>query len=282
MKIAVISINIGDYVVFWEKFYESAEKNFIPEWQKDYFVFTDKEDVLDLKKDNIILIHQEDMGWPYNTMKRFALFRKIIDQLSEYDYVFFANANTEFVQKISTGFIDPQKNIITVEHPGYHYSSIDKKPFENRKESRAFVDNTKRKVYVQGAFYGGRASSFIKMIIELDNGTEEDLNNGIIAIWHDESFLNAYIAKNEDIQILGWQYLYYEEYILPYTPTIMLRNKRDYITNKNGRFRGQNFTLTKIKIMLRNLKWWFLIYIGIYKTQSIYDKNGEYIRNIGD
>lgn len=276
MNIAVLSINIGDYIVFWDDFYNSAEENFFPDSKKTYYVFTDKDNYRGLYKSNVKVIHQENLGWPFNTMKRFHMFLSILEELKGFDYIFFANANAKFVKKIDSGIISKDKQIITVEHPGYHLKTISQKPFERRRGSLAYVPLDQGKYYVQGAFYGGQTNAFLRMIEELDNLTEQDLNKNIVAIWHDESFLNMYVSKYPElVQILGWQYMYYEEYVLPYDPVILLRNKRKYLTNKNGRFRGENFTVKKITLFLRNLKWNILIHTRKMKKENNI-KNGEY------
>lgn len=278
MRVAVISINIGDYSIFWEGFYDSAERNFIPEVKKDYYVFSDKGGFIGTQEGNVEVIHQADMGWPSNTMRRFELFCGIKGKMKGYDYIFFANANTEFVYPLRMDFIDCQKRLIAVEHPGYHFAGRDGKPFENRIGSRAYVGVEDRRVYVQGAFYGGKADAFIEMANELAAAVNEDIGNGIVAVWHDESFLNAYVAGRGDVQILPWQYLYYEEYALPYDPVILLRNKRRYITNKNGRYAGQNYFVEDFMVALRNIKWRALMGLGIYKHVSIFDEDGRYVR----
>lgn len=278
-KIAMVCINIGDYSVFWEDFYKSAEENFMPDTYKKYFVFTDKEDeLLYGESENVFFLHQENLGWPFNTMKRFHMFKKIIDNLKEFDYVFFTNANGLFVQKVGLSILKEEKDYIVVEHPGYHFTENNSKPFERRKESNAYVPYDKGIYYVQGAFYGAKANAFIELVNQLDDLTEKDLKNNIVALWHDESFLNMFVYKNiEKVQVLGWQYIYYEERIFPFRPVIMLRDKRKYIDNKNGRFKNQNYIKEYILLYLRNIKWWIYIKLGKIKWQKNIENNNEYI-----
>ena len=281
MKIAVLSINIGDYVVFWKEFYESAKKNFMTDAELSFYVFTDNiSKIEDESGNDVYCIYQEDMGWPFNTMKRFHLFAKITNQLLEYDYVFFANANAKFVSKIDTKLIDTSKLYIMAEHPGFHGKRNEDKPFERNTKSNAYVSLDNGKFYVQGAFYGGKSKEFVDMIRFLDDETEKDLSKNIIAIWHDESFLNMFVSKNLDkCQILGWQYLYYEERVFPYRPVILLRDKRKYITNKNGRFKNQNYKVEYFKLFLRNIKWKFLILLHIKKLEENIVQDNQYRNN---
>lgn len=277
MKVGIISINIGSYIYFWQEFYDSAEINFLPDTEKEYFIFTDAEDIYQGDNSRVHKYHQSDMGWPFNTMKRFHLFHQIRKDLWGLDYLFFANANSRFAFPLTEAFLLPEKNLIVVEHPGRHGDRVDTIPWERREESRAYVPYEKGRIYVQGAFYGGKTEAFLSMAEELDRLTEADLEENIIAVWHDESFLNKYIIDRLDVQILGWQYLSYEENINPYLPVIMLRDKRKYITNKNGRFKNQNYLLIRILQFMRNVKWFLLIKLGIYQWYEIKDKDGNYV-----
>lgn len=42
-EIAILYIGVGRYIEFFEEFYNSCEKNFFPNINKKYFVFTDSE-----------------------------------------------------------------------------------------------------------------------------------------------------------------------------------------------------------------------------------------------
>ena len=274
MKIAILNISIGDYACFWDEFYITAKRNFLIDCKKEFYVFTDSEDIVD--SEDIHKVFQKDMGWPLNTMKRFHLFRELKEELKDFNYIFFVNGNAKFEYPITSGIILKDKDIIAVEHPAFHYKKIQNAPFENRKESRAFVPDERKRVYVQGAFFGGRYNAFFKMIEELDDLTEKDLKENIIALWHDESFLNYYVAYHDNIQVLGWQYLKFEECIQPYKPVIVLRDKRKYLNNRNGRYFNENFKVKRFLMFLRNCKWRLLIVLGVYRHYSILDKASNY------
>src|SRR6478672_8403971 len=100
MKVGILYICTGKYDVFWNGFYESAEKFLMPDTEKHYFVFTDSEQIQ--SSERIHKIYQERLGWPKDTLMRFHLFLNIEDQLNEMDYLFFFNANYTFTKTIST------------------------------------------------------------------------------------------------------------------------------------------------------------------------------------
>ena len=273
MKIAILNISIGEYICFWKKFYLSAEKNFLIDCDKEYFVFTDSAFLYQETDKKVHKIYCEDMGWPYNTMKRFHLFLSIEKELMKFDYVIFVNANAVFRQCLTSKIVLTGKDIITVEHPGMHFKKKEELPFEVREESSAFVPMEQRDIYVQGALIGGYIPQFMEFIKKMDQWIGEDLKKGIVAVWHDESFLNKYVAENKNVQVLGWQYLKYEEYVMPYQPVIELRNKKKYLTKANGRFKGRNAWYSGIYLWIRNMKWRIGIKMGKYKRCNILDKD---------
>lgn len=275
MKIAILNISIGSYDVFWKDFLLSAEKNFLPGLDKHYFLFTDNNKIYNYNSKKVSLIYQDNLGWPLNTMKRFNMFKKCEDELKKFDYIFFINGNAEFKKPLTEDFINKEKNLITIIHPGLADLKISQLPFERRPESNAYIPIEKGKYYVQGAFIGGKSDGFIKMMNELDKLIEEDLNNHIIAIWHDESFLNKYICDRDDVQIMGRQYLYYEEYVFPWEPIILLRDKTKYIEKNNGRFVGRVSIRSKIALIIRNIFWKIQIKLRI-KKRLFNLENGKY------
>jgi hypothetical protein len=68
--------------------------------------------------------------------------------------------------------------------------------WEKDKLSTAFVQRRERKSYVHGAIWFGYRENFISMCQTLTTQTRRDLDNKVIARWHDESHLNCYITKH--------------------------------------------------------------------------------------
>lgn len=209
VSIAILYICTGKYSVFWPGFYESSEEYFLPKSRKRYFVFSDT--LSGPLPDNVTLIYQEKMGWPYDTLKRFHLFNSIEARLKDFNFIFFCNANLEFKKTISEDILTNEKgdaDLIVVKHPFFywvkHPSSY---PYERNKKSTAFMKKNWGFMYAFGAFNGGRSESYLKMVNELKRRIDVDLGNDIIALWHDESQLNRYIFETkENLKILECNY----------------------------------------------------------------------------
>ena len=84
--------------------------------------------------------------------------------------------------------------------------------FETNTKSLAHItksDDTS--VYYQGCLWGGKVSEVCAMIDTLMERINLDLENNVIAVWHDESHMNKYFIENKDlVHTLGPEYAYPE------------------------------------------------------------------------
>ena len=210
MEIAVFIICTGKYNIFFNSFYKSSEKYFLPEYKKNYYVFTDGEII---KKSNIIRIEQEKIGWPDDTMYRFKMFNSIKNDVIKNDYAFFFNVNMKFVDFVGEEALPGPDNsyLLGVNHPGFYTENIDSFPYERNDESVFYIPFGEGSIYYQGCLSGGRTKEYMEMSEKLDSMIDEDLNNDIIPEWWDESALNWYYDKlNSKPLILPPSYAYPE------------------------------------------------------------------------
>lgn len=246
LKIGMLYICTGAYDVFFPTFYSSREKLFMPDSEKYYFVFTDSEKDY-FSHDNITKIYQKNLGWPDNTLKRFHMFDSITDTLKNYDYLFFFNANIQFMMPIHEDIL-PSKGLIVVKHPGYYLADPKEFTYERNPKSLACINDGEGEIYVFGAANGGKSEDYIKMYQELKRRVDEDEKNGIIAIYHDESHLNRYIIGRDDVTVWGPDYAYPDLYDLPgYIQRIRLIWKQAVFKEDIWKMRGVKMPL-KVKI----------------------------------
>jgi hypothetical protein len=259
MKIAILYICTGKYNIFWKDFYTSCEKNFIPNSEKHYFVFTDSENIdFEKEKNNISKIYQKNLGWPDNTLKRYEMFLKIKGDLSKFQYTFFFNANILFIEEISDKDFLPidNKKLVGCIHPGFYQTKKEKWPFEKNNNSLAFLEEREKRYYYQGAINGGETEYFLNTIEVLKKNIDSDLNNNIIAIWHDESHWNSFLNKNLDIvKTIPQEYLYPEGKSLSVSPKILMLGKNRYFGGL-GKIRGTKERISKefIKKIIDKIK----------------------------
>jgi len=251
MKIAILYIAIGKYDIFWKDFYLSAEKYFLCKHDKDYFVFTDAEEIFAETNCSVTKIKQKNWGWPGNTLYRFKMFNLIKDKLENYDYIFFFNANILFIKNIGDEFL-PNNELLVVQHPGYYNVKSAKYPYEKNRKSNAYIGKNEGEVYVQGCLEGGSKKEFIKMISELAMKIDDDQRNGIIAKWHDESHLNKYICSHK-YKLLDPGYAYPDGMDIPFEKNILTRDKSKYadydtLRGVDRSLLGKTIKLVKMKV----------------------------------
>jgi len=255
MKIGILYICTGKYSIFWKDFYESTEAMFLPGDHKDYFVFTDTAEIAYEQKENVHKIFQEKVEWPYPTLLRFHMFLKVEKQLMQMDYIFFSNANMKIVSTITADDILPdpvkEEGLTVVLHSGYYKAKSNQFPYERKqKESLAYLEDGQH--YFQGSFNGGSRDAYLKLIRQLKENVQKDLDRNIIAVWHDESHLNKYMADKHP-KILSPAYSYSEGKRFEFAPKILMLDKNRIGSYK--KLRGQRESLwEKLKHRLKGLR----------------------------
>jgi len=226
MKIGILYICTGKYSIFWRKFYDSAEHFFLPDTEKHYFVFTDSIEILETK--NIHVRYESPKGFPLDSLMRFEMFLSVKDQLSEMDYVFFFNSNMQFMKSIGYEIIpsNVKSNLVALLQPGLYLSDRKQYPYERNKKSSAYIpfNNASIYHYYMGSLNGGKTDAFMELCEECGKNIREDLKNGYIAIFHDESHLNFYL-HGKDVLGLDPSFGYPEDSVLPFEPKILILDK---------------------------------------------------------
>lgn len=249
MKIGILYIGIGRYSCFWPGFYESCERNLVPEAEKHYYVFTDKEAELPAG-DRIEVFHQDDMGWPLNSLFRFKMFHRIAERLKDNDYLFFFNANAEVVQTVTANDFLPQDEDYsalcmsqTPDHLGH----------ETRPVSVCSVKPGETDYYFSGALNGGKCKPYLQLIEECTRLADTDLEHGIMPIWHDESVINRFLvgkSVKRMSRVMGKPANWKE----PKNPKIVLRRKEDVLGRGWLRnYKGREHTNTWFRKLLRKI-----------------------------
>jgi len=214
MKVAICFIGTGKYLNFLPRYYENVHEYFLPKTEKQFLVFTDGDG--DFPED-INTYDYEHIEWPYITLKRFEIIQKAKDVISETDWFVFIDADALVVDTVTEEeFFDDTKDFFGVHHP-CHFLKMPPHnqkfgAFEtNKKSTAAISEDDDLSVYFQGCLWGGKSSKIMDLICELDRRVQTDLDNDVIAQWHDESHLNKFLIENRDnTNVLGPQFAYPE------------------------------------------------------------------------
>jgi len=216
MKVAITFIGTNKYLDFLPQYYENIEKYFLPNSEKVILAFTDGE--LGDVPNNLKVYPQEHLEWPYITLKRFEIINKARDVIEECDWLVFIDADALVVDNISEyEFFDFTKPLFGVHHPchalGMHPHTEAPGAYEQNPKCEAYVDVSKSlpPVYWQGCLWGGKVPEVCAMIDELEARVNRDLENDIVAVWHDETQINRYfLERTEDVHTFGPEFAFPE------------------------------------------------------------------------
>lgn len=198
MKICFLIIATNDYTVFLNPLVESIERFFLPNEKKKYFIFTDKDVILQ----NSEIIKIKSKPWPGDTLYRYHHFCSIEDKIREFDYVYYLDADMLVVDEVGEEVLT---ELLGVQHPGFIWNTAGT-PEDKQTNSTAYLQRKDVKQYCCGGFNGGSTKEFLKLSKTIKKNIDKDDESGIIAVWHDESHLNKYFSINPPTKILDAGY----------------------------------------------------------------------------
>lgn len=212
--VAILYICTGNYAKLFQQFYRSARENFLPFLSKHYYVWTDQ-NIGEYDENEVSVLPLSFEKWPAATLKRYSVFLSIKDILLEHKYIYYCNADLNVREEVGEEILpDDNHPMVGVQHIQYHGKQFLMSQMRENTEknvfSHAYIDEDLMPyTYIFGCFNGGRSKEFIEMSETIAEWTEDDLSKGIIPVWHDESYLNAYRIQHPDLfKILPVEYSY--------------------------------------------------------------------------
>jgi hypothetical protein len=145
------------------------------------------------------------------------------------DYLFYFNANMSFRRNITEKMILPDhvhnpSNLVAVIHPCHYNRNPDDLIYDRNPNSTAYIQCGNGKNYFQGCLSGGATREYLKMCEVLKKNIDKDEENGIIALWHDESHINHYFLSHPPKE-LHPGFAYPENMKVPFTKLIVQLDK---------------------------------------------------------
>lgn len=223
-NIGLLVIATNKYIQFVTPLWESAKKYFMSRTPHNInmFIFTNSREV----PEDTFRIQHEHRPWPYPTLMRYHAFTKNSNILEKMDYLYYSDADMRF-----EGFVGEEilGDLVATQHPGFWDKprSFFSQSYEDRPESMAFMPDNKGTAYYAGGFNGGKSSEYLKMSLEISKWIDKDSSNGIIAKWHDESYMNKYFSEHIPTVVLNPSYCYQEEKQMPF-PRKIVALKKDH------------------------------------------------------
>lgn len=199
MKLGIITVATGKYVKYLDNCLKSFDEKFFPNYEKK-FVIGDSDSGYKSPIKNCHIISVLDGPWPMPTLYKFKVINRCEILLSDCDIIFWIDVDLNVISTIDNEeevFPTSDIPICCVIHCGW---TIDGREcectaFDRNSLSLAYVKEHTTP-YHQACLFGGYRDEFFRMSKLLEYNVDEDLRNGIIARYHDESHLNRYFQDH--------------------------------------------------------------------------------------
>ena len=215
-NIGLLVVATGKYIRFVNPLIKSAEKYFCKNHKVTYFVFTDERSI---PLPHTVYCFHPRLGWPFDTMNRYHAYFNHWDALKHQDYLFAIDADMRFVSDVGDEILGER---VATLHPGF----IGKRgTYESSPASKACIAEDEGDYYFEGGFYGGSRDAFFHILTTNIQNIDDDLQRGVVALWHDESHWNRYCIDHPPTTILSPSYCYPESWRLNYRKKILALDK---------------------------------------------------------
>jgi hypothetical protein len=189
MNVGLLVITTLKYKQFFPQLLEGVKKHFLLNHKIKIFLFTDE--FISYESNERVSVEQhpiESYRFPEATMLRYFIFNKYRNALSKMDYLYYTDVDMGFVDEIDESIFG---RLVGVRHPGFYKGGGS---WETRKESATYVEPEFRDKYYAGGFQGGLSDEYLFAIHLMNSMIQEDLINGVVPVWHDESAWNKFLT----------------------------------------------------------------------------------------
>ena len=206
MKICILTIATNKYIQFVGDLYDNIQENFLNGHEIEGIIFTEHDVET---SDNIKVSKIEHEPWPIPTLKRYNYFMQEKDYISQFDYCYYFDVDMSIVDKVGDEVLG---DLVATMHPYQSFYPKGDRSYDRNPKSLAYVaPGDEGQYYYAGGFNGGKTKEFLKMSEVIADRVTKDLENDIIALWHDESHMNRYLIDNPPTVSLTPSYVFAEE-----------------------------------------------------------------------
>ena len=202
-SIAWVVIGTNNYLELAIQCLRSIHDNYSGNCDQAYFLLTDHVAIDSLPGYIKVspIVHEQ---FPYISLHRYKHFVALANQLVQYDYIFYVDADMLFID-VSDEILSTR---VVVAHPAFYDKPSSACSFDRNKECKAYLPFAYNGPYFQNCFQGGVSTDFLAMSRRLARRIRRDQRNNQMALWHDESHMNWYMSRHKPTLILDPGYAY--------------------------------------------------------------------------
>ena len=210
-RIAICNVATGKYVNYVDSIVEECKQNFLRCHDIEFFLFTDS-DIVESEKFHVH--HIDRKGFPGDTLFRYHYMLLKKKELKEFDHIFYMDVDYVVYKRpderlfLVDGLVaTAHLHNITEVHRGNHIGSPETDP----KSTACIGPEDRMTHYFAGGVQGGSSKAFLEMCETVKKNIDIDVENDVMAVYHDESHWNRYLVNHPPQSILNQSYIYPEE-----------------------------------------------------------------------
>jgi hypothetical protein len=196
----------GRYLKFIPDLVATAREHFLPDLCPSIVVFSNR---YANNVDHNFFVPW--LPWPLGSLLRYHFLVTQAPFLrGQYQYIFMCDADMRFVGPVGREILG--RLVAALYDPlGPQPTSL-ALPFCRDPNSASYVSPDHDGRYMVGGFQGGESDAYLDACAALSDMVAQDLAQGIIAPWHDESYWNAYLVAHPPDIVLSTAYCTREQH----------------------------------------------------------------------
>ncbi|KAL8174632.1 UNVERIFIED_CONTAM: hypothetical protein K2H54_050286 [Gekko kuhli] len=206
---------VKKYIVFLQKFLETAETYFMVGHRVKYYIFTNRPEAVPnitvkAGREIVPLRVQNYSRWQEISMRRMEMISHYIQQrfVHEVDFLVCVDVDMWFSDHVGVEILS---DVFGTIHPAFYPYERTRFTYERRPESEAFIPQDEGDFYYAGGFFGGTVAEVHKLTKKCHEAIMADKNKSMEAVWQDESHLNKYFLYHKPTKLLSPEYLWFNE-----------------------------------------------------------------------